>query len=189
MLRGAMERSGDTDPPSLSREEKGVNDLRGPPEEVGQRPTLSFSSSPNRVDCSPPDRQQSHNGQQLESRSPPQVDRGRVLVAILRNPENSPVIKKFLLFAACLAVLPVATLFLLPGCLVRLAHALQYDTEGLDNSARTWSCIASVAVVNVVMLAYAYLAYEEEKRDWEAVSQGRGKGKDQGPGPECKKLK
>ncbi|PHJ19578.1 vma21-like domain protein [Cystoisospora suis] len=184
-----MERGEHTGPPSLSRKEKGVNDPRGPPEEVDRRPPLSFSVSSNRINCVPLDQQQNHNREQQETTSPRQVNRGRVLAAILRNPENSPVIKKFLLFAVCLAVLPVTTLFLLPGLLVRLAQALQYDTEGLDDTARAWSCIASVAVVNVVMLTYACLAYEEEKRDWEAVSRGRGKEKDQGPGPECKKLK
>lgn len=172
---------------SLQRKQKGANGRREPVEAEDHRPC---SSSSGVADRSSSKQREKPGGGTPDAGSPSQVNRGRVLLAILRNPENSPVIRKFLLFATSLAIVPVATLLLLPNCLVRLLQAAQYDSQGLEEVAKTWSCIASVVVVNLIMLLYAYLAYEEEKRDWEAVSRTGGKKTDdQRVQPESKKAR
>ncbi|ESS33449.1 VMA21-like domain protein [Toxoplasma gondii VAND] len=99
------------------------------------------------------------------------VSRGRVLLAILRNPENSSVLIKFLLFAILMAVLPISTVLVLPRLvLVMLKHMQsKSDDDGLRDAANMCGNIAAIVLVNVVMLSYAFLAYREEKRDWEKV--------------------
>ncbi|PFH33364.1 hypothetical protein BESB_085630 [Besnoitia besnoiti] len=102
----------------------------------------------------------------------------------MKNPENARVLKKFALFAVLVAALPISTVLFLPGFVVGILQILQPESskDWLEDTAKLCGAIVSVVLVNVVMLLYAALAYQEEKADWETVTRAQASR----PGPEQK---
>ncbi|CBZ50770.1 conserved hypothetical protein [Neospora caninum Liverpool] len=147
---------------------RGARATRGGQVNEDSRSSASASASASSHSVPSTNTQQGRREEELKNRP---VSRGRVLLAILRNPENSPVLTKFFIFAILMAVLPICTVLLLPRLVFTILKNLQLqsDEDGLEDTAKMCGNIAAVLLVNVVMLSYAFLAYREEKRDWEEV--------------------